>query len=130
MRSEFSEFTPIEGPYIDPLVDLVTVTHRPRCRYYTSMRTADDWFREYGESHRHGANKLLHWICVPAIVLSALGLIWMLPVPRAWRDVSPWLNWASIAMLAALLNYSLISLRLALGMIPVLAALAWAVLWL
>jgi len=94
------------------------------------MRTADDWFREYGESHHHTANKLLHWICVPAIMLSVIGLIWMLPVPQAWRAVSPWISWASIAMLAALLYYSRISLRLALGMIPVLAALAWAVLWL
>lgn len=94
------------------------------------MRTADDWFREYGESHRHGANKLLHWICVPAIVLSVIGLIWMLPAPRAWHEVSPWINWASVAMLAALIYYSLMSLKLALGMIPVFAAMAWAVLWL
>ena len=92
------------------------------------MRTADDWFREYGESHRNGVNKLLHWICVPAIVLSGIGFIWMLPVPRAWTEVSPWINWASIAMLATLAFYGLISLRLALGMIPVLAAMAWAVL--
>jgi len=39
-------------------------------------------------------------------------------VPRAWHEVSPWLNWASITMLAALVYYGLISLRLALGMIP------------
>src|SRR6267142_705530 len=69
MRREFSDFMPIEGRYIDAVVGLATVTHRPRCRYCTSMRTADDWFLEYGESHRHGANKLLHWVCVPAIVL-------------------------------------------------------------
>jgi uncharacterized membrane protein YGL010W len=91
------------------------------------MRTADDWFREYGESHRHAANKLLHWICVPAILLSAIGLLWVLPVPHALRALSPWINWASIAILAGLLYYSLVSPRLALGMIPVLAALSWAV---
>jgi len=37
------------------------------------MRSAEDWFREYGESHRHRANKLLHWVCVSAIVLSVIG---------------------------------------------------------
>jgi uncharacterized membrane protein YGL010W len=92
------------------------------------MRTADDWFLEYGEGHRHAANKLLHWICVPAIVLSVIGLLWVVPVPRAWREISPGINWASIAMLAVLLYYSLISLPLALGMIPVLGVMSGAVL--
>jgi len=73
------------------------------------MRNGRRLVRRIRESHRHGANKLLHWVCVPAIVLSVIGLIWMLPVPRAWHEVSPWLNWASITMLAALVYYGLIS---------------------
>ena len=40
------------------------------------MRTVDQWLDEYGESHRNPANKLLHWICVPIIVVSLVGLLW------------------------------------------------------
>ena len=36
------------------------------------MRTVTDWLGEYGASHQHPTNKLLHWICVPPIVLAVL----------------------------------------------------------
>ena len=33
---------------------------------------AQEWFDEYSESHRKQINKLLHWICLPVIVLTWL----------------------------------------------------------
>ena len=48
------------------------------------MRSVHDWLDEYGESHRNPANKTLHWICVPLILLSLIGLLWSIPVPAAW----------------------------------------------
>ncbi len=30
-------------------------------------KTPDQWFDEYGESHQNRVNKLVHWVCVPAI---------------------------------------------------------------
>lgn len=36
---------------------------------------------EYGESHRHPANRVIHKICVPAIMLSLLGLCDAIPTP-------------------------------------------------
>ena len=44
-------------------------------------KTPDQWFEEYGESHQNHANKLVHWICVPAITVSLLGLLWSIPTP-------------------------------------------------
>ncbi len=32
-------------------------------------------------SHQHPTNKLLHWICVPPIVLAVMGLLWSLQLP-------------------------------------------------
>ena len=29
-------------------------------------KSADQWFAEYGESHRNPTNKAIHWIAVPA----------------------------------------------------------------
>ncbi|MEZ2744567.1 DUF962 domain-containing protein [Halopseudomonas bauzanensis] len=42
------------------------------------MKTINEWFEEYGESHRNPVNKLVHWICVPLITFSVLGILWAL----------------------------------------------------
>lgn len=48
------------------------------------MKSVDQWFDEYGESHRNPVNKLVHWICVPLITFSVLGVLWALhPVAAA-----------------------------------------------
>ena len=87
------------------------------------MRSAEAWLCEYGESHQHPTNELLHVVCVPAIVLAVLGLLWSLPVPLALAAVSPWLNWATLGALAALVYYLYLSLPLAAGGAVALAAL-------
>lgn len=79
------------------------------------MRAVGDWLAEYGVSHRHPTNKLLHWICVPVIVLALLGALASLPVPAA-LSAYPVLNWASLACAVALLYYLALSPALAAGM--------------
>lgn len=79
------------------------------------MRSVADWLGEYGESHLDPTNKLLHWVCVPLIVLAVMGMIWSLPAPRAFSAVSQWLNWATLLALLALVYYALLSIRLAIG---------------
>ena len=80
------------------------------------MRTVNQWLSEYGESHQNPLNKRLHWICVPIIVLSLVGLLWSLPVPSAFREVSPLLNWGTLLLLFSVLYYFTVSWSLALGM--------------
>jgi uncharacterized membrane protein YGL010W len=79
------------------------------------MRSVGKWLGEYGESHANPTNKLLHWICVPPIVLSGMGFLWSIPVPPAFASISPWLNWATILALAAFVYYAALSPRLAIG---------------
>jgi uncharacterized membrane protein YGL010W len=81
------------------------------------MRTVDQWFDEYGESHQHPRNKVLHWICVPIIVLSLAGMLWSLPAPDAFASISPLLNWGSLLLVAGLVYYFVMSWSLALGMV-------------
>ena len=81
------------------------------------MRTVTDWLGEYGASHENPANKLLHWICVPLIVLTLFGLLRSVPTPGMLSDLSPWLNWASIAAAAVLLYYLALSPALAAGVL-------------
>jgi len=91
------------------------------------MRTLSEWLGEYGESHQNTTNKLLHWICVPPIVLSVMGLAWSIPVPQSFAQVSPWLNWATILAAGALLYYVTLSRPLALGVFVAFAVLLWVV---
>jgi uncharacterized membrane protein YGL010W len=81
------------------------------------MRSVRDWLGEYGVSHQNPVNKLLHWICVPPIVLALMGLLWSAPVPAVFVDVSPWLNWATLAAAAALIYYLVLSPALAVGLL-------------
>jgi len=81
------------------------------------MRTVAEWLGEYGASHQNPTNKLLHWICVPPIVLSVMGLLWALPVPVVFADASHWLNWATLAAAAALVYYFALSPALAAGVL-------------
>ena len=73
------------------------------------MRTIDTLLERYGESHRNAANKVIHWICVPMIVGSVLGLLWSISKPGALVVVAlavafyPWLSWPlAVGMIAVL----------------------------
>ncbi|MEO0367086.1 MAG: Mpo1-like protein [Pseudomonadota bacterium] len=87
------------------------------------------WLNAYGVSHQNPANKRIHWVCVPAIVVSLIGILWALPVPAAMREVSGLLNWGSIFLIAAMIYYVTLSPRLALGMVPVTLAIIAVVTW-
>ncbi len=85
------------------------------------MRTAAQWLDEYGSSHRNPTNEALHWICVPVILWCVLGLLWITPFPGAIRAALPFANWATVITLCAVVYYALLSLPLALGILPLLA---------
>ena len=87
------------------------------------MRTIEQWLTEYGSSHRNPTNKLLHWICVPVIVVTVFGFLLLLPSPEWFAAVSPRLNWATLAAVLALMYYTALSPTLALGVVPLLFAM-------
>ncbi len=88
-------------------------------------KTADQWFAEYGESHQHHANELIHWICVPAIFFSVLGFIWSLPTPADWDITLPWFNWSIPAIIAATAFYVRLSPALSVGLLCFMALCYW-----
>ena len=94
------------------------------------MRTVHDWLADYALSHRHPVNKALHWVCVPLIVLSLLGLLWSVPMPPALAARLPLLNFATLLAGAGLAYYAALSPRLAFAMLPMLALMLGAVSWL
>ena len=91
------------------------------------MRTIRQWLDEYSDSHRHPTNKAIHWVCVPAILFSVLGLLWLIPVPEI-AAISPWVNWATLLMALAIVYYLILAPALAAGM-AVAALVMFAVIY-
>ena len=42
-------------------------------------KSVHEWLDEYGKSHQNPINKRIHWICVPLIMLSLIGLLSSIP---------------------------------------------------
>ena len=83
------------------------------------MRKIDQLLAEYGESHQNSTNKTIHWICVPLIFLSVVGLIASLPssmVQSVLGENNPYANWAAIALILVLIYYVSLSIPLSIGM--------------
>lgn len=108
-----------------------TVIHAPSVSLneMITVRDIDNWLSEYSESHGHVINKLLHWICVPAIIFSILGLLWQMKIPAPLDVLLPE-NLAITAALMCLVYYFMLSLRLALGMVLVCGAMLLLIDWL
>jgi len=91
------------------------------------MRPVDALIEEYGESHKNPTNKAIHWLCVPAIFFSTVGLFWSIPQgPLAGVIDGPmgvYLNWATLALLLTTVWYWRMSVPLALGMLGVSVAM-------
>ncbi len=94
------------------------------------MRPVSAWLDEYGESHRNPVNKILHWICVPLIMLSVIGLLWAVRVPEAFGSISPYLNWATVLLVPALIYWFALSFTLGAGIAVVLLIMVYVVAWL
>ncbi|RKD13265.1 hypothetical protein BCY91_10665 [Pelobium manganitolerans] len=70
-------------------------------------RSVDILFEKYSESHQNPTNKLIHWICVPLIVFSLIGLITAIPFPHIafLGKYNMYINWFSFAMGASIYYY-------------------------
>ena len=79
------------------------------------MKTIYDWLDAYGESHQNKTNKKIHWVCVPLIMLSLLGIL------SLQKFSSPIGNFcfsiAQILIFLAIIFYIRLSMSIAIGMI-------------
>ncbi|MEJ2904198.1 Mpo1-like protein [Pedobacter panaciterrae] len=67
----------------------------------------DVLFDKYAESHQNPSNEIIHWICVPLIVFSLLGLVWAIPFPHIGflGRYNGYLNWASFLIAFSVYYY-------------------------
>jgi uncharacterized membrane protein YGL010W len=72
------------------------------------MKTIDQWFSEYAVSHQNSTNKFIHWICVPTIFFSIVGLLYSLKLGAT--------NLAHLALFFVVLFYFRLSWKMAFAM--------------
>ncbi len=81
------------------------------------MRTLQQWLDAYGESHQNKTNKLIHYLCVPAIFFSIVGLLMSIPT-TALENLLPIENplienWAMVVLIPVMFFYVRLSASMA-----------------
>ncbi len=79
------------------------------------MKPIQQWLAEYGESHQNHTNKLIHWICVPTIFFSIIGLLYSVKLPFEVAGIA--VNVAMILLVLAVLYYISLSRTLWVGLL-------------
>ncbi|MEJ8757515.1 Mpo1-like protein [Pontibacter sp. H259] len=95
------------------------------------MRPIAQWFEEYGQSHQNDTNKLIHWVCVPLIFFSIIGLLASIPseaLKQFFPDaLQPFVHFGTVVILLGLLFYLRLSVPMFVGMAIVCAIVLWLV---
>ena len=88
------------------------------------MKTIDTLLQTYGESHMNATNKLIHWVCVPAIMFSLLALLFAIPffTERTW-----YANWAIVFLVLAWIYYLRLSVIMMFGFIVIGLIMLWGI---
>jgi uncharacterized membrane protein YGL010W len=80
------------------------------------MKTLQQWFDEYAVSHQNETNKAIHYICVPAIYFSIVGLLFCVKIPFLGLNMPIVENLAFLVLIFVLLFYFKISVVMAIKM--------------
>ena len=76
-------------------------------------RDIHQWIEDYGISHQNSTNKKIHWICVPAIMFTLLGLLSLVKFNLGEFRV----NLVYILIILAWLFYLRLSVKISIGMV-------------
>jgi uncharacterized membrane protein YGL010W len=80
------------------------------------MKTINEWLDEYSESHQDKTNKTIHWVCVPAILFSIMGIL---------AHFSALLT--ALLLVLTFIFYARLDLVLAVAMAALLLVMAWLI---
>lgn len=85
------------------------------------MKPIQTWYEEYAESHQNAVNQRIHFICVPLIFFSIVGLFMSIPntllVVLTGKEDLMISNWAIVAMILPSIFYLRLSLKVFFRMI-------------
>jgi uncharacterized membrane protein YGL010W len=85
------------------------------------MKTIQQWFDEYAESHQNHTNIMLHFICVPLVYFGIVGLLVSIPTDFLhlyFQDDPPfYYNFGTLALIITLIFYLRLSFSIFCGML-------------
>ena len=79
-------------------------------------RDIHQWVSSYGESHQNPTNKKIHWICVPIIMFSLLGLLSLVNFNISLNEYIYDINISYLLIVFALFFYLRLSIIISIGM--------------
>lgn len=88
------------------------------------------WLERYENNHQSLTWPVIYWCAVPMVVVGTVGVLWSLPVPDEFFAISPLLNWGSAFLMVTVVYYFIISLPLAIGLLPFVLGVAFIQIWL
>ncbi|SFB74758.1 Uncharacterized membrane protein YGL010W [Flexibacter flexilis DSM 6793] len=94
------------------------------------MRSMQNWFDEYAESHQNIFNKIVHTICVPSIFFCVIGLFASIPVSLSSvfpEALAAYAHLGTVVVIAGLVFYLRVSPAMFVGMAAVSVASLWGV---
>lgn len=94
------------------------------------MPEIDGWLKHYEDTHQDLTYPVIYWAAVPMVVVGTVGVLWTLPIPDAFFEISPLLNWGTAFLMSAAVYYFIISVSLAIGMLPFILGVAGIHTWL
>ncbi len=102
------------------------------CAGLTNANITDmqSWLDRYQAHHRDLTWPWIYWAAVPMAVLGTVGLLWSLPVPAEFTAISPLLNWGSAFLMVTVVYYFILSLPIAIGLLPLVTGIAGLMNWL
>ena len=80
------------------------------------MKTMTEWLDEYSESHQNPTNKIIHWVCVPTILFSIIGIL---------AHFSALLT--AFVLVCTLVFYARLDVVLAVAMAALIVVMAWLI---
>jgi len=94
------------------------------------MEDAEYWLSAYGSLSPQGPWHPSQWLGTPVTFAALIGLLWSMPPLPALGNAGTVLNWATFFLMATVVYYFILSIRLAFGSLPFVVALAALGVWL
>lgn len=94
------------------------------------MAETDIWLAEFGERQNQADNRGIYWTSLLVLLTGTVALLWSLPTPAEFAEISPFLNWGSALLMASIVYYFIISPALGLGMVPFMWGVGAIQIWL
>lgn len=90
------------------------------------MKDLNTWLRAYSQDHQNPKNIAIHKVCIPLIMFSLLGLLFVIPFPVKSQGgviAKALLSWAMVLEILALIFYLFLSFKDALVMLVIASAM-------